>query len=176
MLGYSAGDVRMTQSNKTAIVRRLIPYIPQADNWGPNANGGQFGSANDTQNEENLLNFDPRIPMTSAETGVKYGSHFQQVSRAYTSVVSQGQRLRDNMHFNARNLAGTRKIFSPDAQSQYEMGYTLPIQAFAFVSSKLWNTPAGRNVAGKILSHPTLKKAQPANNIPVSMPWSNGGG
>lgn len=175
MLGYT-GDVVMTQSRKKAPVRRLIPYLPQSDNWGPDDDqSSTFGTRADSKNDENLLNFDLHIPSTAAETGIKY-EHFHQVARAYHSVVSQGQRLRDNMHFNRRNLAGTRKIFSPDAQTQYEMGYTLPLQAFAFISSKLWDSPAGKNVAGKQLAHPTLKKAQPVNTIPVSMPWSQGGG
>ena len=88
------------------------------------------------------------------------------------SPLAQAQKLRKNVHFNIQGI--TRRIVSPDAQTQTETGYTLPLQEFGFIVDKNWNSPAGKSVGGSMLAarQPSLKRPQPTASIPTAMPWN----
>ena len=100
------------------------------------------------------------------------------IDEAYDSKLAQAQRLRDNQHYNLQGI--TRNIPSPDAPSTTEIGYTLPIQWFAYSAKKHFlgtfgpGSPAAANAPGSMLAsmHPTLKRALPTATIPTAMPWN----
>lgn len=182
MLGY--GEVRMNYNPRTQPIRTLLPgrMIPDSpDSQGPLG----FGSVLvDPQGEDHgdqdlrqsnwtkgrpLFGFDY---MKMAENGKGTGSAHDDFYEVYFSPLAQAQKLRRNVHFNLQGL--TRRIVSPDAQTQTETGYTLPLQEFAFISDKIWNSPSGRNVAGSTIAsvQPTLQRAAPTASIPTAMPWN----
>lgn len=103
---------------------------------------------------------------------------FNTFEENYTGPVAQAQKLRNNTHFNMMNLRGSRLIASPDPMTQYEIGYTLPLQEFAFIVPKDPFTPAGANNAGSMMAaaHPTLKRPVPTQSIPTAMPWNSAPG
>jgi hypothetical protein len=182
MLGY--GDVRMNYSPSTQPIRTLQPGMRIADNP-DNAGALGYGSgvndplrADHGDGDLRQSNFTYGRPMfgidyARAANGDKgTGDDKTDFTQKYTSPLAQAQKLRRNVHFNLQGI--TRRIVTPDIQTQFETGYTLPLQQFAFISSKLWNTPAGKNVAGSMMSsqQPSLKRSAPTASIPTAMPWN----
>jgi hypothetical protein len=189
MLGYA--EVRMNYGPgiqppmRTLLPGEKIPDNP--DNRGATGYGGWTPKADITTNTPISGDHgDSDLTQENFTTGVPTGKNYKQplagaimlagqnnlISEAYGSALAQAQKLRNNQHFNLQGL--TRRIVSPDPQTQFEQGYTLPLQSFAFISSKLWNTPAGRNVAGSTMTHkqPSLKRPAPTSSIPTRMPWN----
>lgn len=167
MLGYAA--VRLSGNPSAAPRRILIP--DSVSTYSPDSRG-----TTDFEKDSNGDNtFTPAKgqPMVVPK-GQSFAGMNELIKEAYVGQRAQAQKLRNNTHFNLQGI--TRRITAPDRQSQTEQGYTLPLQWFAYKSSMLWNTPAGRSVAGKVLAQPTLKKPAPTQSIPVRMPWNSAPG
>lgn len=179
MLGY----VNLNYSPRTQPIRTMIPgkMIPIApNNSGPTGNqqGLTQRPNNNSGGDENIQNYDfsyglfGRDYKRMASEAKGTGATPEDFEENYQGQRAQASRLHNALHFNFLNLRGSRRIASPDIQSQFETGYTLPLQEFAFISSKLWNTPAGRNVAGTAMSQPSIQLPAPTASIPTSMPWN----
>lgn len=179
MLGY----VELNYSPRQQPVRTLIPGIMTQiapDNAGPSDTGFSQKPDNSDNNDEDLRNINIRLHAGNILFGRDYkklatrakgtGNTPDDLGENYSGPIAQAARAHDNLHFNLQGL--TRRIVSPDAQTQTETGYTLPLQEFAFISDKLWNSPAGRNVAGTPMSLPSIGVPSPVASIPTAMPWN----
>lgn len=190
----------MTGIPRAAPVRTLIPnyYLGEgtADNGGgtgamrfvpkvsPNIEDPVYNKHGDADLTQANFTVNPMI------VGIKYGGMRMGIAslqdgggklieEAYKSVFAQAQRLRNNVHYNTQGL--TRAIGIPDQPSQYEIGYTLPLQWFAYQAKKHFlgtfgpgTSPAGKNAPGSMMGsqHPTLKRPIPTASIPTAMPWN----
>lgn len=177
-------------------VRSLYPgtlLTDTMDSRGHTGFGGskQFGFGGDAQGDASLdqgnfegdQNVGFRRPLFGKEyamggmrAGVLTLEQFGQntLQENYEGAFAQAQKLRNNSHYNKMSLRGSRNIASPDPMTQYEVGYTLPLQEFAFIVPKDPYTPAGRNAPGSMMAsvHPTLKRPVPTQSIPTAMPWN----
>lgn len=184
MLGYSGG-VSLNYSPRTQPIRTLLPG--REISIAPDNQGGT--SANETLSQKPditdggeedirgfifntsrpLFGFDYARMAENSKGSENVARDFRETRQ---SPMAQAAKLLKNVHFNLQGL--TRRIVSPDIQSQFETGYTLPLQEFAFISDKIWNSPSGRNVAGSTLAsqQPTLQQPAPTASIPTKMPWN----
>lgn len=182
MLGY----VALNYSPKKQPIRTLLPgeMIPIAPgNEGPAYDTGLSQRPDNTDDsDEDLRNFNSKLAAGQILFGRDYkrmatrakgtGNTPDDLGENYRGPIAQAAKLHNALHFNFLNLRGSRRIASPDAQSQTETGYTLPLQEFAFISDKIWNSPAGRNVAGTSQSQPSIGLPAPTASIPTAMPWN----
>lgn len=171
-----------TQPIRTLLPGKMIPIAP--GNEGPVGVGFSQAPDNTDDGDQDLRGFNQKLQAGVILFGKDYrkmaekskgtGSAPDDFDEVYSSPLAQAQKLRNALHFNILNLRGSRRIASPDIQSQFETGYTLPLQEFAFISDKLWNSPAGRNVAGSTMAsvQPTLQRPAPVASIPTKMPWN----
>lgn len=111
----------------------------------------------------------PYLPSYGALDATKiYGGMSVEVAKAnFIAPTTQGHRAaiasRGSMMYDPRN--------SP-SRSQFQEGYTAPIQMFA--ASNTYNTPNGPTVqSGQRAKQPSTKFVSPFSNlpIPVRMPW-----
>lgn len=185
MLGY--GAVSLSGNPTKAPQRTLLPgrIIPnQPDNQGATGRGTAFFNAapaiNRVEKGEPALvhpNFDD-LPDGVNYSGIRAGIASLSdggaglIYEARRSIIAQGAKLFRNQHFNLQGL--TRRIAAPDAQSQTETGYTLPLQWFAYRTKNYYDSPAGKASPGSSQTNkqPTLKKPAPTASIPTSMPWN----
>lgn len=179
MLGY----VDLNYSPRQQPIRTLVPgQMTQIapDNAGAADIGFSQRPDNSDNNDTDLRNIDIRLKSGSILFGRDYkrlanrakgtGNTPEDLGESYTGPIAQAAKAHNALHFNLQGI--TRRIVSPDAQTQTETGYTLPLQDFAFVSDKLWNSPAGRNVAGTSMSQPSIGLPAPTASIPTAMPWN----
>lgn len=208
MMGMQAAQgagVRMTGIPRAQPVRTMLPNLYLMEGTADNGGGtgamrilsrdghykvteniedpvfNKHGDEDLTQGNFTVQPFEPGVVYGGIRAGVAslQDGGAKLIEEAYHSVLAQAQRLRNNTHYNTQGL--TRAIWNPDKQSLYEVGYTLPLQWFAYQAKKHFlgtfgpgTSPAGRNAPGsmKASQHPTLKRPIPVASIPTAMPWN----
>lgn len=179
MLGYVTLNYSpRTQPIRTLIPGRMVPIGPENNGNTGNQQGLTQVPNNTPAGDEDLQNYDSPYGMFGrdykriADRAKGTGNTPKDLEEPYQGPLAQAARAHNILHFNTNNLRGSRRIASPDIQSQFETGYTLPLQEFAFISDKIWNSPAGRNVAGTPMGQPSIQLPAPTSSIPTAMPWN----
>ncbi|MGH2612666.1 MAG: hypothetical protein ACRDFB_06400 [Rhabdochlamydiaceae bacterium] len=99
-----------------------------------------------------------------------YGKTNNLIERAYASPMAQAQQLRDHQRI-LPDFPG-KIIYSPDAQSQTEQGYTQPIQNFGVNNPNQVGSVSGASIPSPVSSQPNLVQAQSSTPITTGMPWN----
>lgn len=71
---------------------------------------------------------------------------------------------------NAQRLMMLTPVSNNPSRSQFQQGYTDPIQMFA--ASNSWQSPSGQMSVGSVPMQPSLRFASPQSlKFPTKMPW-----